>query len=220
MLVVANYVPGSWLTGWDNLHPEWDPLYDLWRSFNSVWQEHQGLGLLGGMAHAADLPRQVVVALLSLVLPRSLIRYSLLWSMLLVGAIGCYRLFGWLFTNQREHITAKTAALAAALFYLLNLGTVQNFYVAFEPFYWFYGMLPWLLYYLHRVWRGHEQKNWLRLGLLSFIGAPLAYIQTNFVVYGLLLLVMGLAYLFSRLGCDAGQGIDHQADMKYDKPSK
>lgn len=198
LIVLTNYVPGSWLTGWDNLHPEWDPWYDLWRTFNGVWQEHQGLGLLGGMAHMSDLARQLFVLILSWILPKSLIRYTLLFAQLLIGSIGAYALFNELFTDQRQQLTAKLASLTAALFYLLNLGTVQNFYVAFEPFYWFYGMLPWLLLWLFRLWRGSHQRGWLIFILLSFLATPQAYIQTNFVVYCVLLTICGLCFLGAR----------------------
>ncbi len=198
LIVITNFRLGTWLTGWDNLHPEWDPTYDLWRSFNAVWQEYQGVGLLGGMAHAADLVRQFIVLFISIILPRSLIRYTLLFSQLLLGSLGCFALFRELFTDRHDSFKAKLAALAAALFYLLNLGTVQNFYVAFEPFYWFYGMLPWLLYTLHSVWRFGYTRFWLQFALVSFLATPLAYLQTNFVVYAILLVCLGLAYLFSR----------------------
>ncbi len=191
-------MPGTWLTGWDNLHPEWDPGFDLWRSLNAVWQEYQGVGLLGGMAHASDLVRQVLVWLLTVILPESLVRYTLLFGQLLLGSIGAFRLFEELFCDKRDTLASKLSSVAAALFYLLNLGTVQNFYVAFEPFYWFYGMLPWLLFYLLRAWRGTNQRGWLAFTLVSFLATPLAYIQTNFVVYGVLLVILAVAYLAGR----------------------
>ncbi len=56
-LIIGNYRPGTWLTGWDNLHPEFNFSINAKRAFFSVWQEYQGLGLLSGMAHAADLFR-------------------------------------------------------------------------------------------------------------------------------------------------------------------
>ena len=57
-----NYTPNTFLTGWDNLHPEFNFKLNIERSLNAVWQEYQGVGLLGGMSHAADLPRQFILA--------------------------------------------------------------------------------------------------------------------------------------------------------------
>src|SRR3989344_6881516 len=64
LLAYLNYQPGTILTGWDNLHPEFFPKMNLQRTIFAVWQEYQSLGLLGGMAHAADLPHQLLVSLL------------------------------------------------------------------------------------------------------------------------------------------------------------
>jgi len=55
-IAFRNYTPGTWLLGWDNLVPELNLKLNITRSLSAVWQEYQGLGLLGGMAHAADLP--------------------------------------------------------------------------------------------------------------------------------------------------------------------
>ena len=60
VLFLTNFSPGTYLSGWDNLHPEFNPLMNLERAWQSAWQEYQGLGLLAGMAHSADLFRQLV----------------------------------------------------------------------------------------------------------------------------------------------------------------
>ena len=62
-----NYVPGTWFTGWDNLHPEFNFKLNLHRVLNAVWQENQGLGLLSGMSHSADLPRILILLPFSLI---------------------------------------------------------------------------------------------------------------------------------------------------------
>jgi len=59
LLCLANFTNGTYLTGWDNLQIELSFAINLERAFNAVWQEYQGLGLLGGMAHGADLLRQL-----------------------------------------------------------------------------------------------------------------------------------------------------------------
>ena len=195
LVVATNLRPGTRLTGWDNLHPELNVTYDIWRSLNAVWQEYQGLGLLGGMAHASDLVRQVIILLFGWLISTDNIRYWLLFSQLLSGAWGAQQLFERLFIRRRETLVGKIAIAATGLFYLLNLGTVQNFYVAFEPFYWFFGWLPWLLDSLYLAWRWPDKRHWARFAIVSFLATPLAYIQTNFVVYGVTLLCCSIGYL-------------------------
>src|SRR3972149_10491441 len=84
VLFVTNYKPGTYLTGWDNLHPEFDPLMNIKRSVFAVWQGYQGLGLLGGMGHAADLIRQIFLYLISPIIPVQIIRYFFHFLMLLI----------------------------------------------------------------------------------------------------------------------------------------
>src|SRR4030042_467948 len=59
LISCLNYSSNTWLSGWDNLHPEFNFSLNIKRSFFSVWQEYQGLGLLGGMGHASDLFSQM-----------------------------------------------------------------------------------------------------------------------------------------------------------------
>jgi len=89
-IVVTNYTPGTWLTGWDNLHPEFDFKLNVYRSLVAVWQEYQGVGLLGGMAHASDLPRQLFLWGTSFLLPLDTLRYFYHFLMLPVGMLGIY----------------------------------------------------------------------------------------------------------------------------------
>src|SRR5947209_3302816 len=87
-LFITNYIPGTYLTGWDNLHPEFNFWLNIKRSIFSVWQEYQGLGLLAGMAHASDLPHQLLLLLASAVLPNNLLRYFYHFLMIFVGMSG------------------------------------------------------------------------------------------------------------------------------------
>ena len=78
IILVLNFEPGTYLTGWDNLQTELDFSINLERALNVAWQEYQGLGLLGGMGHAADLVRQLILWPFSLILKPNLLRY--LWN--------------------------------------------------------------------------------------------------------------------------------------------
>src|SRR3989338_6712959 len=84
-IAFKNYTPNTFLTGWDNLHPEFNFKLNIERSLNAVWQEYQGLGLLGGMGHAADLPRQLFLWGASVFIPISFVRYFWTFLMLFIG---------------------------------------------------------------------------------------------------------------------------------------
>jgi hypothetical protein len=196
ILTWLNYVPGSWLTGWDNLHPEFNFLLNIRRSFSVLWQEYQGLGLLGGMAHAADLPRQLIFLALSLFVPAHLVRYLWTFLMLFIGPFGVYVLISQVvLTRASEPIDEKRkllAGLGGGLFYLLNLATVQYFYTPFETFVSFYGFLPWLLTVALQYLREGGRSNLLRVLVVSVMAAPAFFVHTMFIVYLVLLAFFGL----------------------------
>jgi len=197
LVVRANYTPGTWLTGWDNLHPEFNFSLSLSRSLNAVWQEYQGVGLLGGMGHASDLGRQILLWVASLVLPTSTLRYVWHFSMLLLGPLGVFFLLKNLLYSHSD-TTVLLASVVGSLFYLLNLGTVQNFYVPFEPFSTFYGFLPWSLYFLLHFLNQKTRENFLLFTAVGVLLTPIGYVQTVFVVYVLVLAVILAGYIIER----------------------
>lgn len=209
LLCFLNYEPNTWLIGWDNLHPEFNFYLNIKRSFFSVWQEYQSLGLLGGMAHAADLPRQLFLLLSSLFLPLHFLRYFWSFLMLFFGPLGVYFFIKnhFLITPKKlsplfkkisspksslpiafDSSTKIFAAFLGALFYLLNLSTIQAFYVPFETFVSFYAFLPWLLYFLLSYFKNPTSKNLLIFFFISLLSSPSFYVETLFVVLLLSLL--------------------------------
>ena len=128
------------MVGWDNLMPELNIWMNLERSFSTVWQTYQGLGLVGGMAHSTDLIRQLIILPFTLVLPTNLIRYLWHYAMIFLGTFGVY--FGLKKTIKFKQSTA----FIAALFYLLSFGSVQNFWAPLETFSCFWGFFPWLIF--------------------------------------------------------------------------
>ncbi len=182
-LFIANYTPGTWLTGWDNLHPEFDFAMNIKRSIQAAWQEYQSLGLLGGMGHASDLPRQLFLWITSLIVPQHLIRYFYHFLMLFVGTIGIYTLLkNEVLSPFKEDVNIKGAVLGA-LFYLLNLGTIQYFFVPFEPYSTFWGLFPWEVYTLLLYYKAPTRRNLLFLILANIAAIPQGYVQTIFFVY-------------------------------------
>ena len=184
-IVATNYTPGTILSGWDNLHPEFNLPLNISRSLNAFWQEYQGVGLLGGMGHAADLVRQLALLVASPFVPMEALRYSWVFLMLLVGPVGVYFLLKSLTKN-------KPAALAGSFFYLLNLATVQNFYNPFETFVGFYGFLPWLILGASRYLQNGGKKNLIILGIISLLATPAFYVQTLLVVWGIVFGLFGV----------------------------
>ncbi|MBP9818040.1 hypothetical protein KBC75_04850 [Candidatus Shapirobacteria bacterium] len=183
ILCLCNYTPGTFLTGWDNLHPEFNILANIKRSIFSTWQESQGLGLLAGMAHASDLVRQLIILPFTFILPTSLIRYLWHFSMLFTGTFGVFYLSLYITKN-------KYSSLIASLFYLLNFATVQYFHLPFEPYSTFWGFFPWLIYELFIYL--DNPKSLKKLFLINLLATPSFYVQTLFVVY---LLCVGITLL-------------------------
>lgn len=179
-IVYKNYSSETWLTGWDNLHPEFNFKLNIERSLNTVWQEYQGLGLLGGMAHASDFPRQLILWGLSVFIPAILLRWLWTFSMLFLGPLGIYFLAG-----------KKFPGFVASVFYLLNLATVQFFFTSFDSFTTFYGFLSWLIFLSIQFLKEGEKKDLLILFAVLALATPSFYVQTFFVVFAVFLLFIG-----------------------------
>ncbi len=190
VLCYLNYQPGTFLTGWDNLHPEYNLPANLGRAIFSVWEEYQSLGLLAGMAHAADLPRELFLLLISQFHPDlSLYRYLWTFLMLFLGPVGTYVLLYRSFLRRHfDHQTNHFASFLGGLFYLLNLGTLQQFFTPFETFVAFYGFLPWLIYALLTYLEHPKAGNLFWLFLVSFLATPSFVTETLLVVFGFCLI--------------------------------
>ena len=198
-LIITNYSANTWLSGWDNLHPEFNFGLNIKRSIFASWQEYQGLGLVGGMGHAADLPRQVILWLFSFVLPSSFLRYFYHFLMLYLGSLGTYFLISYVL-GDGESGRKKISALGGAIFYLFNLATIQLFYVPFEAFSHHFGFLPWLFLVNLNFLEKRNKKSLFYLLLVNLLAVPQGYVGTFFVVY---LMAWGLAsfvYLLQNKG--------------------
>lgn len=167
IIIAKNYTPGTFLSGWDTLHPELNFPLNFSRLLNSVWHSEQGLGAVAGHSQMADLPRVFILWLFHFFLPLSTLRYSYIFLCLIIGPLGIYFLV--------KHLLNRHVALIAALFYLFNLGTLQQFYVPFEMFPTQWAFLPWIvlstLKYLHHPHRRHL----LFFCLATILATPQAY---------------------------------------------
>ena len=107
----------------------------------------------------------------------------------------------------------KTLAFMGSLFYLLNFATIQLFLLPFEPFSIFFASLPWLIWIFLRVLSDASPRpqggrndiklslfrsSYLLLFLINLLATPSFYVQTLFVVYMLVLGVIGAWYVYMK----------------------
>ena len=197
-LAWKNFVPGTFLSGWDTLHPEFNLALYLKRAFWGVWQEHQGVGAVASQAHAAELPRLLIVGLLNLILPINLVRYSFFFLTLGTGGLGAYFLSKYLLSIHSERFSREASFLAGA-FYILNLATLQQFFVPLEMFAVHFAALPWLFFLAIAYLREGRRKLLLWFSLVTLFSASMAHTPTLFYSYlGAFILFILSAFIFVR----------------------
>lgn len=193
ILFVTNYVPHTSLIGWDNLQTDLNPLLGIKRSIFAVWEEYQSFGLTSGLSHAADIIRAIFIWILSVFLPSSFIRYIFNFLMVFLGGAGAFKLISYIDKkNNRESF-----ALLGAIFYILNYGTLQIFYLPWESFSVFFAFLPWEIWIFTKLLENfQDKKNWILFFAINIIATPQAYIETIFIVYILFLTLTTLGIFF------------------------
>lgn len=180
----ANYSPGTFLTGWDNLHPEFNFWLNIQRNLTGVWQEYRGLGLYDGQAHMANLVHTLFTAVMSVILPVDAIRYVFMTAALYLGGLGLYRI--------ALHITRhKPSAFIAALFYMFNIGIIQQFFAPLESFVVHFALLPWTFLYALRFIHYKKYTDLVLFFVIAVISTPQAFIPTIFVTFSLSFFALG-----------------------------
>ena len=205
VLCAVNYSPGTFLSGWDTLHPEFDFGLNFQRIFFGVFRIEQGLGAVAGHSHMADLPRILILYAAHFVLPMSFLRYFYIFLNLIFGPLGMYLLLtlilGKFHTPPHErphgiHVDKiKSASFLGGLFYLLNLGTLQTFNVPFEMFTTLFATLPFVFYFAikYLTQKNMRVKNLLFFSISIIFTSPSAYAATLwYVFFGIF-----LAFIFS-----------------------
>ena len=190
-----NYTPGTYLTGWDTLHPEFNYQIYWKRILSGVWQSHQGLGSPASQAHASEIPRVLVIGVLDIFFATSFIRYLFAFLMLILGPLGVFYFLKRIIFRDSDDISSNLGSFLGGLFYLLNLGTLQHFNVPLEMFLVQYAFLGWIFLFLTRFYYEGRRKDLLWFVLITFLGAPQAHTPTLFYVYILSLFI----YLVSLL---------------------
>lgn len=171
-IAFKNYTPGTYLTGWDTLHPEFNFNVNFDRLIFGVWRSEQGLGDLSGHSAMADLPRVVILWLFHFIFPLSFLRYSYIYLCLILGPLAFYFLLKYLF---RQSDFSPLVSFLGALLYLFNLGTLQQFYVPFEMFPTQWAFLPLLILFSLKYLHSHKSSHLLIYLLLTLLTTPQAY---------------------------------------------
>ncbi len=188
-LSIINYTPGTWQTGWDTLHPEFNWGINIPRHLFGMWQDNQGMGNVGGHSHAADTPRILVMFIADLFLPKNFLRYFWLFLTLIAGPLGVYYFVkDIVLVDLKNRKKAALVSFIGALYYLFNLGTVQQYIVPLEMYTTLYGFLPWVFLYSSKVLL-YGRKYLLNLVIAVFLATPLAYAITVFFGFYLSLFV-------------------------------
>lgn len=200
ILAVVNFPSwGSWQTGWDNLHPEFNFFLNVKRSFFAMWQEFQGVGLVGGHGYAATLPHTIILLILSWFLPDFALRTIFTFLMLCIGVTGVYTVTKTILHRHTTPLITMAASLVAGVFTMLSIGTIQNFYIQLEAFIVHYASLPWLLLSVYWYWNKPSKKRLFFFIVINLIAAPSGFIPPLFVVQcgaiGVLLTMLLLNHL-------------------------
>ena len=186
VLSFLNYSPNTFLTGWDTLHPEFDFGLSIQRAVFGVFRIEQGLGAVAAHSHMADLPRILLLFLADFILPVDFLRYFYIFLNVILGPIGMYLLL------NKHFLKNKNASFLGALFYLLNLGTLQIFNVPFEMFTTLFATLPFIFYFATNflkepgnlpAGRQERTQNLLFFGIFILFTSPSAYASTLWYVF-------------------------------------
>ncbi len=175
IICISNYKLGTYLSGWDTLHPEFN-FPDYFKRIFSVWQEHQGLGAVAAQAHAAELPRVILMLFFSLFLPLSFLRYFYFFLTLIIGPLGVY-----FFT--RNLVKDNLVSFSCALLYLLNLTTVQQYSVPLEMFATLYAFIGWIFLFGKKFLDQTRKKDLWAFVLVIILSAPMAHTPTLFYIF-------------------------------------
>ena len=192
ILFIRNYVPGTFLIGWDNVFPELNLGYNLKMNLFSVWQEYRGLGVQDTMAHAANLGHTLLIGLLRILLPEDVTRYLFHSLMHLAGGMGMFILI------HRTFKKSVFLALFGAMFYQYNMGTIQMFYAPFEAFSAHFAALPWLVYAVFTALDQRNFRSYTLLFIVSVLTTPQSLIPTLFIAYSAVLGSILLVFLLNK----------------------
>lgn len=204
-IAVLNYTPNTFLTGWDTLHPEFNFPHALSSTFWGTFRLDQGLGAIAAHSHMSEIPRIILLWISSIILPPSFLRYFYFFTCLILGPLGMYFFVRLVLSKKDDKLAGSVAAFASALYFLLNLGTLQHFYVPFEMFAAHFAFLPWIFYLALKYLGKGNRRLLLVIFIVTFLGSPQAYAATLF--YGFFVCFASFIFLYSTLTKSIRRGI-------------
>ena len=194
LICFLNYTPGTFLTGWDTLHPEFDFGLNFKRLIFGIWHSEQGLGAIPGHAQMADLPRVVILYLFHFILPLNFLRYSYIFLCFILGPLGIYFLIKFIFHKSSHQ---NLIAFLISLLYIFNLSTVQQFYVPFEMFPTQWAFLPWIIFFSLKYLKNNKRKYLILFSIFTILSTPQAYASQLW--YGFFAIYLAFLFLYSFL---------------------
>ncbi|GIW62081.1 MAG: hypothetical protein KatS3mg089_0933 [Patescibacteria group bacterium] len=195
-IFASNYTPGTILSGWDTLHPEFNRILYLKRIIFGVWQEHQGLGALATQSHVAELPRLLLYYALTLIFDQSFVRYAYFFLMILFGPLGMYFFIRRIILEDNKNFQTQIASTIGGIFYLLNLGTMQHFIVPFEMFATHFASLGWVYLILISYLQTNRKLTLIAYSILTIFIASISHTPTLWYVYFVSLIIFLSTYSF------------------------
>ncbi len=186
-IAVRNYVPGAYYTGWDNTHPELNIKEFASRVFGGAWAQYQGTGAPAAQSQLAELARFPFIAFLTWALPSHLVRYVNFFILVLCGGISMYffllkSIFVHSWYGWRRYIS-----LFGALYYILNIVSIQQFYINFELFTIQFAFFPFVLLTVDRFIKHTSVRSALLYIFALFLFIPTAFVPTiAYIAFALL----------------------------------
>lgn len=203
-IIIFNTTVSKQLMGWDGLYPELNIPLNIVRGLTAGWQEYYGVGLVGGHGFAATLPHSLIIGFLSLAIPQQVVRMVFILLCYYAGGLGM------LFVTQKiikevffrtsliHNAHAWFAGLIASLYYLVNLATIQTFYLPLEAFTVQFATLPWLTYITLLLLEEMTPKRLMLFLIALFVSSIQGFIPSLFIPYILSLVCILLGFIWQQ----------------------
>jgi hypothetical protein len=190
-LILVSYKsikPSYSIAGWDNFSSSLNLNDNIYKTIFSSWRSYRGFGAESD-SEITDLSHQVILKVLSLVIPINLVDQIFILACFWIGVIGLYVLTKYL-SNQKP--LSSHASLIGTLFYLFNLNTVGSFFYPMIMYTARYASFPWIIYSFLKFRKQSSIKNFTLLAVVNLIASSSYLTATVFVT---LLLILGLIAL-------------------------
>jgi len=182
IIAFKNIVPGTYFSGWDNSHPEFNLPEFTKRVISGAWVEFQGTGAPAAQSQLVEITRLPYIYLLKLFVPDNLNRYFFTFLMVLIGGITIYYYLFEIWLSKMSDGYRRWLSCFGALYYVLNIISLQQFFINFEQFTVQFAYFPLVLLMIHKVSEKFTFKNILYFIIALILFIPTAYVPTIFYI--------------------------------------